>query len=67
MIGRRARFFAHGRHWPTDGEAHDDLEGDHPAVDDGQAGDDATGFDLLTVVPAEASAMRMPIAITSVS
>jgi hypothetical protein len=45
MIGRRARFFADRRHRPTDGEAHDVFKGDQPAVDDRQAGGDATGFD----------------------
>jgi len=57
MIRRRARFFADRRHRPTDGEAHDVFERDHPAVDDRQASGDATGFHLLAVVPAEAGAM----------
>ena len=59
MIRRRARFFADRRHRSADREAHDVLEGDHPAVDDRQAGGDATGFDLLTFVPAEAGATRI--------
>jgi hypothetical protein len=59
LIRPRARFFADRHHRPTDGEAHDVFEGDQPAVDDRQAGGDATGFDLLAVVPAEAGAMRI--------
>jgi hypothetical protein len=59
MIRRRARFFADRRHRPAYREAHDVLESDHPAVDDWQAGGDATGFHLLAVVPAEASSMRI--------
>ena len=58
MIRWRARFFADRRHRPADREAHDVFKGNQPAVDDTQAGGDATGFDLLTVVPAEAGAMR---------
>src|SRR5262249_34450662 len=35
-------------------EAHDTLEGHHPAVDDRQAGGDATRLDILAVVAADA-------------
>jgi hypothetical protein len=59
MIRRRARFFADSRHRPTDGEAHDVFERDHPAVDDRQARGDATGFDLLAVISAQARATRI--------
>jgi hypothetical protein len=59
MIRRRARFFADRRHRSADREAHDVLEGHHPAVDDRQARGDATGFDLLAVIPAQARAMRI--------
>ena len=59
MIRRRARFFADRRHRPADREAHDVLEGDHPAVDDWQAGGDATGFDLLAVISAQSRATRI--------
>ena len=50
MIRWRARFFADRRHRPADREAHDVFKGDQPAVDDRQAGGDATGFHLLAAV-----------------
>lgn len=59
VIRRRVRGFADRWHRPTDCKAHDVFEGDHPAVDDGQAGDDATGLDPLAVVAAEAGATRI--------
>ena len=56
---RRVRGIAGRWHRPTDCKAHDVFEGDHPAVDDRQIGGDATGFDRLAVVAAEASATRI--------
>jgi hypothetical protein len=59
VIRRRARRFADRRHRPADGEAHDVFEGDHPAVDDGQAAGYATSLDLLAVVAAKVRAARV--------
>ena len=59
MVRRRVRGFADRWHPPTDCKAHDVFEGDHPAVDDGQASDDATGLHPLAVVAAEAGATRI--------
>ena len=59
VIRGRARLFANRHHWPADREAHDIFEGDHPAVDDRQAGRYAGGFDLVAVVAAEARAARV--------
>jgi hypothetical protein len=59
MIRRRVLLFADCRHRPADGEAHDVFEGDHPAVDDRQAGRDAAGLDLFAVEAAEAGAARV--------
>src|SRR6266849_6754559 len=59
MIRRRAHLFADRHHRATNGEAHDIFEGEHPAVDDRQAGGDAACLDGLTVVAAEAGAARV--------
>jgi hypothetical protein len=55
--GRRVCVSADRHHRPVDGEAHDLVEVDHPAVDDRQAGFDAAGFDTVAVVVAEARAV----------
>jgi hypothetical protein len=59
MIGRRARLLADRHHRSTDREAHDVFEGNHPAVDDRQAGGNAARLDGLTVVTEEPGAARV--------
>jgi len=54
MIGRQACLLADRHHRPIDCKPHDVFEGNHPAVDDRQAGRDATRLDMFAVIAAEA-------------
>jgi hypothetical protein len=59
MIRWGACLRADRHHRSPDGKAYDVFEGDHPAVDDGQAGSDAARPDGFTIVAAEASPRRV--------